>query len=63
MAVMNVFWALMTMIGSSGRTFLMRGSRSNAFSSGIITSVMTISPSPCATQRHKVAALLVDRTS
>jgi len=45
-AVMNVFWALITMIGSSGRSFLIRGRRSNAFSSGIITSVMTMSPSP-----------------
>ena len=63
MAVMNVFCALMTMIGSSGRSFLMRGSRSKAFSSGITTSVMTRSPSPCATQRQRVAALLVERTS
>ena len=63
MAVMNVFCALMTMIGRSGRSFLMRGRRSKAFSSGITTSVMIRSPSPCATQRHKVAALLVERTS
>jgi hypothetical protein len=60
---MNVFWALMTMTGSSGRAFLMRGSMSKAFSSGITTSVMTRSPSPAATQRHKVEALEVTRTS
>jgi hypothetical protein len=41
----------------------MRGSRSNAFSSGITTSVMTRSPSPWLTQRHSVAALPVSRTS
>jgi hypothetical protein len=46
MAVMKVFWALITMMGRSGRSFLMRGSSSNAFSSGITTSVMTRSPSP-----------------
>src|ERR1700730_7904758 len=63
MAVMNVFWALMTMIGRSGRSFLMRGRRSKAFSSGITTSVMTRSPSPWLTQRHSVAALPVERTS
>ena len=39
------------------------GNNSNAFSSGMITSVMTRSPSPSATQRHKVAALPVIRTS
>ena len=60
-AVISVFWALMTMMGRSGRSFLMRGIRSNAFSSGITTSVMTTSPSPCATQRHSVAALPVAR--
>ena len=60
---MKVFCALMTMIGSSGRNFLMRGISSNAFSSGITTSVMTRSPSPWLTQRHSVAALLVERTS
>src|ERR1043165_9774226 len=60
---MNVFWALMTMTGNSGRIFLMRGSRSNAFSSGMTTSVMTRSPSPVLTQRHKVAAFPVERTS
>ena len=60
---MNVFCALMTMTGSSGRSFLMRGKRSNAFSSGITTSVMTRSPSPWLIQRQRVAALLVDRTS
>ena len=35
MAVMNVFWALITMIGRSGRKRLMRGNSSNALSSGI----------------------------
>src|SRR5215471_13969904 len=63
MAVMKVFWALMTMIGRSGRSFLMRGRRSNAFSSGITTSVMTRSPSPWLTHRHRVAAFPVERTS
>src|SRR2546430_91873 len=60
---MKVFCALMTMTGNSGRSFLMRGSKSNAFSSGITTSVMTRSPSPWLTQRHKVAAFPVERTS
>ena len=60
---MKVFCALMTMIGSSGRSFLMRGRKSNAFSSGMTTSVMTRSPSPWLTQRHRVAALPVERTS
>ena len=41
----------------------MRGISSNAFSSGMTTSVMTRSPSPWLTQRHNVAALLVERTS
>src|SRR5215467_10073002 len=53
----------MTMIGSSGRSFLMRGSRSKAFSSGITTSVMMRSPSPWLTHRHNVAAFPVERTS
>ena len=60
---MNVFCALMTSTGRLGRSFLMRGSRSKAFSSGITTSVMTRSPSPWLTQRHSVAALPVERTS
>ena len=60
-AVISVFCALMTMMGRSGRSFLMRGIRSKAFSSGMTTSVMTTSPSPCATQRHSVAALPVAR--
>ena len=47
--------------GSSGRAFLMRGIRSNAFSSGMITSVMTTSPSPRLIQLHNVEALLVAR--
>ena len=37
---MNVFCALMTMTGRSGRAFLMRGNRSKALSSGNTTSVM-----------------------
>src|SRR5947209_1393986 len=49
--------------GRSGRIFLMRGSRSKAFSSGITTSVMIRSPSPWLTQRQRVAALPVERTS
>src|ERR1044072_3875723 len=60
---MNVFCALITMTGSSGPSFLMRGRRSNAFSSGITTSVMTRSPSPWLTQRQSVAAFPVERTS
>ena len=40
-----VFSALMTMMGSFGRNFLMRGSTSKAFSSGSTTSVRTTSPS------------------
>ena len=60
---MNVFCALMMSTGRSGRSFLIRGSRSKAFSSGITTSVMTRSPSPWLIQRHSVAALLVERTS
>ena len=62
-AVIKVFCALMTMIRSSGRIFLMRGIRSRPFSSGMMTSVMTRSPSPSAIHRHKVAALPVIRTS
>ena len=62
MAVMNVFCALMTMIGRSGRARLMRGRRSKMFSSGITTSVMTRSPSPSLIQRHSVAAFEVSRT-
>jgi hypothetical protein len=62
-AVSSVFCALITMTRSSGRNFLMRGMRSSPFSSGMITSVMTRSPSPSAIQRHSVAALPVMRTS
>ena len=62
-AVISVFCALITMMRSSGRIFLMRGIRSRPFSSGMMTSVMTRSPSPSATHRHKVAALPVIRTS
>jgi hypothetical protein len=60
-AVMNVFCALITMIGRSGLSFLTRGMRSKALSSGINTSVMTRSPSPELIQRHRVAALPVAR--
>src|SRR5215468_4377549 len=60
---MKVFWALMTMIGRSGRSFLMRGKRSKAFSSGMTTSVIIRSPSPWLTHRHRVAAFPVERTS
>ncbi|MGY4337449.1 hypothetical protein ACVWW3_002355 [Bradyrhizobium sp. LM2.9] len=60
---MKVFCALMTITGKFGRIFLIRGNRSNAFSSGITTSVMTRSPSPWLTQRHSVAALPVSLTS
>ena len=60
---MKVFCALMTMIGSSGRSFLIRGRSSKAFSSGITTSVMTRSPSPALTQPQSVAAVPVVRTS
>src|SRR5580658_6293979 len=62
-AVSSVFCALMTMTRSSGRSFLMRGTRSRPFSSGMMTSVMTRSPSPSETQRHSVAALPVVLTS
>ncbi len=53
-AVKSVFCALMTMMRSSGRIFLMRGMRSSPFSSGITTSVMTRSPSSgarCASRK------------
>ena len=60
---MKVFCALITMTGNSGRTRLMRGRRSKTFSSGITTSVITRSPSPCATQRQRGAQLPVERTS
>src|SRR5436190_11817552 len=60
---MKVFCALMTMTGRFGRIFLIRGKRSNAFSSGITTSVMTRSPSPWLTQRQSVAAVPVEPTS
>src|SRR5215469_5197353 len=62
-AVSSVFCALMTMMRNSGRIFLIRGIRSRPFSSGMITSVITRSPSPSATQRHRVVALPVIRTS
>ena len=62
-AVSSVVCALMTMTRRSGRSRLMRGIRSRPFSSGMTTSVMTRSPSPSATHRHKVAAFPVIRTS
>ena len=62
-AVIRVFCALMTMTRSSGRIFLIRGMRSSPFSSGMTTSVITRSPCPSATQRHRVAAFPVVRTS
>ena len=40
----------------------MRGNNSNAFSSGMMTSVITRSPSPADAHRHSVAALPVVRT-
>ena len=60
---MKVFWALMTITGRSGRSFFMRGSKSNRLSSGMTTSETTASPSPAATQRQSVAAFEVTRTS
>src|SRR5579872_4528633 len=63
MAVRIVFCALMTTTGKSGRALLMRGMRSKPLSSGRTTSVMTRSPSPADTQRHKPAAVAVVRTS
>jgi hypothetical protein len=60
---MMVFLALMTMIGRPGLAFFMRGRISNTFSSGSTTSLTTTSPCPSATQRHKVAALPVARTT
>jgi hypothetical protein len=61
-AVSRVFWALITMIGSLGRSLRMRGSTSKTFSSGIITSVTTRSPSPSITHFSRVVALPVART-
>ena len=61
-AVSRVFWALITITRSSGLILRMRGMRSRPFSSGITTSVMTTSPCPSETHRHKVVALLVTRT-
>ena len=60
---MNVFCALMMTTGKSGLAFLIRSSRSKAFSSGSTTSEMIRSPSPWLIQRHSVAALPVERTS
>jgi hypothetical protein len=61
-AVRRVFWALITITGRRGRTFRIRGSTSKTFSSGMITSVMTRSPSPSETHFRRVAALPVART-
>ena len=60
---MNVFCALITITGRSGRAFFTRGSSSNAFSSGMTTSVITRSPSPASIQRQSVVAAPVVRTS
>lgn len=61
-AVRRVFCALMTMIGSLGRSFRILGRTSKTFSSGIITSVTTRSPSPSVTHFNNVVALPVART-
>jgi hypothetical protein len=61
-AVIRLFCALMTMTGSLGRCFLIRGKTLKTFSSGITTSVTTRSPSPSVTHFSKVAALPVART-
>ena len=63
MAVMMVFLALITMTGSVGLSFLMRGMTSKAFSSGSTTSVMTASPWPSVTQRQRAPAVAVERTA
>ena len=63
MAVPSVFFALITIIGRSGRSFLIRGIRSKAFWSGIITSVTTTSPSPLLTHCHNDEAVPPARTS
>ena len=60
---MMVFFALITMIGSVGRSFLMRGMTSKAFSSGSTTSVTTASPCPSLTQRQSAPAVAVERTA
>ena len=60
---MKVFWALMTIIGRSGRSFLILGITSKALPSGMATSVIRISPSPRLTQFHMVEILPVGRTS
>ena len=61
-AVMNVFWALITITLSSGLILRILGIRSRPFSSGITTSVITTSPCPSDIHRQRVAALLVTRT-
>jgi uncharacterized membrane protein YbjE (DUF340 family) len=62
-AVIKVFWALITTMGRSGRSFLILGMISNALPSGIATSVISRSPSPRLTQFHMVERLPVGRTS
>ena len=61
-AVINVDCALITITRRSGRLARMRGIRSSPFSSGIITSVMTMSPSPSDTHFSRVVALPVALT-
>ena len=63
MAVENVFWALITIMGNSGLILLMRGMRSKAFSSGMTTSVITRTPSPLITHCQSIEALELARTS
>ena len=60
---MKVFWALITTTGRSGRSFFTLGMMSKALPSGIITSVISRSPSPRLTQFHMVERLPVGRTS
>ena len=60
---MKVFCADITIIGRSGRSFLILGMTSKALPSGIATSVMSTSPSPRLTQFHMVEMLPVGRTS
>jgi hypothetical protein len=61
-AVINVLRALITIIFKSGLSCLIFGSKSNPFSSGITTSVITKSPSPLSTQFHNPAAVPVALT-
>ena len=61
-AVTTVFWALITMIGSSGRLLRIWGSTSKTLASGIITSVTIRSPSPSAAHFTRVEAAPVALT-